>query len=326
MVGTLSLLEENEVHVVRLPEDGRPELEPTAHLRHPAGEIWQLQPAPHDRDLFFSVHSPVGKSAEGLRASLWRPDEAASGLEEQLSLGLPTTCVRWHGPSEVASLSEDEVVVWKLREGEASLAERMGKQQLGGDSVSVLKFDPFFKRQVSTAVKSSILTFDSRSGKEAWRVDDAHAPQVRDLDFNPLRPYTFSSGGDDCCVKFWDYRKVDAPLLNLELHSHWVWTVSYNPAYDQLLVSSSSDTFVNLWDVSSVSSSAKEGECEHTRKRTPHGVDHLIKTYDEHEDSVYSVAWSCGSDPFVFASLSYDGRLVVCRVPQAEQDRVLLSA
>lgn len=102
--------------------------------------------------------------------------------------------------------------------------------------------------------------------------------------------------------------------------------MSYNPAYDQLLASSSSDTFVNLWDVSSVSSSAKEGECSHARKRAAHGVDHLIKTYDEHEDSVYSVAWSCGSDPFVFASLSYDGRLVVCRVPQAEQDRVLLSA
>jgi hypothetical protein len=40
----------------------------------------------------------------------------------------------------------------------------------------------------------------------------------------------------------------------------------------------------------------------------------LIKSFEEHEDSVYSIAW--GSSTWVFASLSYDGRVVINRVPE----------
>ena len=54
--------------------------------------------------------------------------------------------------------------------------------------------------------------------------------------------------------------------------------------------------------------------------RTKDGV---IATFDEHEDSVYAVEWST-ADPWVFASLSYDGRLVINRVPRAEKYKILL--
>lgn len=37
-------------------------------------------------------------------------------------------------------------------------------------------------------------------------------------------------------------------------HTHWVWTVKYNPCHDQLLLSGGSDSVVNLWRVSSISS------------------------------------------------------------------------
>ena len=42
--------------------------------------------------------------------------------------------------------------------------------------------------------------------------------------------------------------------------------------------------------------------------------DGLVAEYDEHEDSVYAIDWST-VDPWVFASLSYDGRFVINRVP-----------
>ena len=45
--------------------------------------------------------------------------------------------------------------------------------------------------------------------------------------------------------------------------------------------------------------------------------------YEEHEDSLHAVDWSC-ADPWVFASLSYDGRLVINRVPRAEKYKILL--
>jgi len=51
----------------------------------------------------------------------------------------------------------------------------------------------------------------------------------------------------------------------------------------------------------------------------------VIKTYEEHEDSVYAVAWGVGPVPWIFASLSYDGRLVFNTVPEEEQTRILMS-
>ena len=51
--------------------------------------------------------------------------------------------------------------------------------------------------------------------------------------------------------------------------------------------------------------------------------DGVLATYEEHEDSVYAVDWSA-ADPWVFASLSYDGRLVINRVSRQFKYRILL--
>lgn len=47
--------------------------------------------------------------------------------------------------------------------------------------------------------------------------------------------------------------------------------------------------------------------------------DALIKTFEEHEDSVYSVAWGAATT-WLFASLSYDGRVVINYVPKEYAD------
>jgi WD40 repeat protein len=51
--------------------------------------------------------------------------------------------------------------------------------------------------------------------------------------------------------------------------------------------------------------------------------DGVVSLYEEHEDSVYAVEWS-SSDPWIFASLSYDGRLVINRVPRATKYSIIL--
>ncbi len=53
-------------------------------------------------------------------------------------------------------------------------------------------------------------------------------------------------------------------------------------------------------------------------------VDEVIAKYEEHEDSVYSAVWSA-ADAWIFASLSYDGRLIVNHVPQQEKFTILTS-
>lgn len=52
--------------------------------------------------------------------------------------------------------------------------------------------------------------------------------------------------------------------------------------------------------------------------------DEVIRVFEEHEDSVYSAVWSC-ADAWVFASLSYDGRLVINHVPTQEKFAILTS-
>ena len=50
--------------------------------------------------------------------------------------------------------------------------------------------------------------------------------------------------------------------------------------------------------------------------------DGLVSVWTEHEDSVYTAEWSA-ADPWTFASLSYDGRLVLGHVPQQVKFSIL---
>ena len=43
--------------------------------------------------------------------------------------------------------------------------------------------------------------------------------------------------------------------------------------------------------------------------------DRLLCVFDEHEESVYTAQWA-SNDPWLLASLSYDGRLILNRVPK----------
>jgi WD40 repeat protein len=51
-------------------------------------------------------------------------------------------------------------------------------------------------------------------------------------------------------------------------------------------------------------------------------TDGLICTFDQHEDSVYKVAWS-PADTWTFASISYAGRVVISQVPTEEKFKIL---
>jgi len=189
---------------------------------------------------------------------------------------------------------------------------------------------------IATANETHLRGWDLRSMKSAWVIENAHSQLIRDFDFNPNKQYVIASCGDDCKVKFWDVRKAESPMLTIAEHSHWVWAVKYNNFHDQLLLTSSSDSRVMLHNASSVSSEPAgqgDGEAdsdgdlddsfEASHKSSDPLEDGVLSTYEEHEDSVYAVDWS-SADPWVFASLSYDGRLVINRVPRNFKYRILL--
>jgi len=67
----------------------------------------------------------------------------------------------------------------------------------------------------------------------------------------------------------------------------------------------------------SLSSEAENEKADKTSRK-----DRLIKSYEEHEDSVYAISWATSG--WIFASLSYQGRLVVNTVPTEFSDAIML--
>jgi WD40 repeat protein len=105
-----------------------------------------------------------------------------------------------------------------------------------------------------------------------------HRYGIIDLDYNPNKPNMLTSSGKDGMIKFWDLRKsttsssngsgkrttttstsssgrLQQPILVARGgHRHWVTKVRYNPFHDQLVLSAGTDSVVNLWRMSTISS------------------------------------------------------------------------
>ncbi|XP_042630428.1 EARP-interacting protein homolog isoform X2 [Cyprinus carpio] len=249
-------------------------------------------------------------------------------------------CVLWEPMGDgkrLISLAENHVLLWDLQESStkakiSSTATLEGKGQL---KFTTGKWSPHHNStQLATANDTAIRGWDLRSMSQIYCIENAHGQLVRDLDFNPNKQYYLASCGDDCKVKFWDVRHINEPVKCLEEHSHWVWSVRYNHSHDQLLLTGSSDSRVILSNMVSISSEpfghlvddddlSDNEESQQEDKGKEPLQDSIIATYEEHEDSVYAVEWSV-ADPWLFASLSYDGRLVINRVPRALKYRILL--
>jgi WD40 repeat protein len=157
------------------------------------------------------------------------------------------------------------------------------------------------------------------------KISKAHSILARDLDFNPNKQYQLATGGDDCKTKIWDIRSPKNHILEIVRHTHWVWNVNYNRFHDQLLLTSGSDCNVNLESIVSVSSaktklSNSQDESGDELSKTEDG---LVKHYDQHEDSVYASAWSY-HNPWIFASISGDGRVVINHVPSSHKYKIMI--
>jgi len=330
LIGTHSLKDENEIHLIEVQDDDKIKCVNVFAHQH---EIWSLSPSPFDASLLFTCHNSVVKGSTQSSASLWKINNKNLNEVCQLKPHLGTVrCVLWDdGPGmnkeTVVSLDDHNIRIWKLSGNDSApvLESHLGV----GDNcqLTVGRCNPHFSNQLATATDQSIRGWDLRSNKQAYMIEGAHGGSVRDIDFNKNKPYYLVSGGDDSKVRFWDYRKVDQPVKELAVHSHWVWNVKYNPFHDQLVISSSTDWLVYLYNTISISSSPVFEISHDDDPKTvakPAKEDHLVKRYEEHEDSVYSIAWSCcETDSWTFASLSYDGRVVINRVPQEEVDKIL---
>jgi WD40 repeat protein len=136
--------------------------------------------------------------------------------------------------------------------------------------------------------------------------------RILGLDYNPNKQCYLMTCHHES-LKFWDIRRGSLPVRSYQDHHNLLARARYNPSHDELIACAYDDGTVALLRLHSVCSSPQ------------HDVeDTLVRLYDEHEDSVFKVAWSAFS-PWVFASATYNASsLVVNIVPSVEKYRILL--
>mmetsp|Transcript_40747 Transcript_40747/g.82188 ORF Transcript_40747/g.82188 Transcript_40747/m.82188 type:complete len:236 (-) Transcript_40747:217-924(-) len=195
-----------------------------------------------------------------------------------------------------------------------------------GANVTNGAWDPHHSSLMCVAQGTCMAGVDLRDGgrgKRSFNIQDAHAGACRDIDFNPNAKAFVVSCGDDRLIKFWDLRKAETPVMILAGHTHCCSTVKYNRFHDQILLSGGTDSVVNLWRAGTVSSSPLlDMDGEQASSKLEVG-DYKVCSILDHEESVYSVAWSA-CDAWVFASVDYSGRVAINQVPSAEKYKILL--
>jgi len=347
LVGTQSLKSTNKVHLIDFDDDNN--LINKFIFLHTPGEVWNISSSPLDKNILGTCYNVVADGKASIKASLWRIpplDEMEPPLLSELTSGGNTKQnslqhiadlnadhgdikkILWNPSSDdnqILTVSDRHIDLWKNNNSSVDLTGSIllqGKEQL---QYNVARFNPHHGgTQIATGIDTCVKGYDLRSMALTFNIDNAHSQMIRDLDFNPNKQYYFATCSDDCKVKFWDTRNTKECLMIRSDHSHWVWSVRYNNFHDQLVLTSSSDSRVILSNIASLSSEpyGHVDEDDDLSDREP-DTDRVITYFDEHEDSVYSVEWS-SSDPWIFASVSYDGRLVINRVPRVEKYKILL--
>jgi len=342
LAGTQSLRLENQLCQLEVDDDW---VQISKRLLpHSAGEIWHIAGSPNDSQVVATVHAAWTGSTFDYGATVWRIDADKGQLVKQARFQPPErpkkiTSIEWH-PTDgdrgcvVADLGF--TIVDLNSETMREISNKQIETKIVAH-ITMAAWNPHLNgNTVAMAIGSGVQAYDIRSMSESFQIDSAHLPTVRHIDFNPNVQYTMATCGDDGRVALWDSRKCSQPLTTRNDHAHWVWQVRFNPIHDQLLLSCSSDTRLVLNSIASLSSEAPDLLAEaaagsdeagqnngsEASSSVPRLGDQLLERIEEHEESVYACAWSAG-DPWVFASLSYDGRVIVHRVKREHKYRIL---
>ena len=325
LAGTLSLKgNNNQIHLLEYVESTNL-IECNAIWNH-SSEIWSLSccPSSMNKDYFFTVWK---KEQGSTGATLWSLEQGASvKLKHLLTLDMPASRVVW----DPAGLSDHILVLGETGPYALSIVNMdtgckshkvSGKIPLDNvQRVAGGAWDPNHPNSAVLAADTSLVQCDLRAKQHTGVSEHAHAGCVCDVQYNANKMHHLASGGDDGMLKVWDMRRFVSPLAVVEAHDHWISSIRFNPFHDQLMLSSSTDCTVKLWNLLAVSSAAAQNAQELETRAS----EALLRTLNEYEDSVYSTAWSACT-PWVFASVSYNGRVLMHQVPKDTKHKILLS-
>ncbi|KAJ2779056.1 Protein tssc1 [Coemansia javaensis] len=353
VLGTLGITEPSEIHLVDFDSD-RGALHGLVY-RHPCG-VRALASVPWDPAQLLVVGSGTGPPGAPPAALVALPDvpedmaPGAGGLEratahvaplgvappEDQPLPHAVVCHPAAHCREAATVSGASVQIWDFAPAGPTAAHAIAAARHAMDDIEAAAWHPADPARLATADGMCVRAWDTRAEPRRQQtavIEYAHSGKARCLDFNPNLPYMLATGGDDGSVRIWDMRSPSAAVVDIANHTHWVYSVAFNPGHDQLLLSAGGDGLVNLERAAAVSSAqvisaqdsdAKGSDSDSDSPAAGAGAaDGLVAQFDDHETSVYATRWSAG-DSWIFASLSFGGRMVINAVPQEEKYKILL--
>ncbi|KAH1244186.1 WD repeat-containing protein DWA2 [Glycine max] len=249
LAGTLSLKEENEVHLIRLSSSGT-ELFCEGLFSHP-NEIWDLVSCPFDQRIFSTVYS----NGETYGAAIWQIPELygelnSPQLERITSLDTDSgkiKCILWW-PSgrhdKLISINEENLYLWNL-----DVSKKIALVQ-SQDSAGMLHklsggaWNPHDVSSVAATCESYLQFWDVRTMKKTMSIECSH---VCSVDYHPQKQHMLVTAEHESGIHIWDLRKPKVPIQELPGHTHWylpfcitciarTWTVKCNPEYDGMIL------------------------------------------------------------------------------------------
>ena len=226
-VGTQRLRGGNDVHIVTHDRD-RDGARCTAVLSHPDGEIWSMDARPAEAGSNDAARADILATAfdGGSRAggvSIWRlpasldagstptrgeltrvastPSSTSGKDESEDALSNPR-CVRWStaDPSILAVVGDTFVSIARVDASAGTELTMTTRGSLPEGSVvgSSCSFHPDEPEVVAVGVDTAVSVYDARSGlhRASQTIQNAHALQVRSVEYNPKRGGVHADGDD----------------------------------------------------------------------------------------------------------------------------------
>jgi WD40 repeat protein len=361
VAGTCGMDDTMYLHLLRFHSD----LNQVRHeiiLEHPSGPVRSIATSPSDKSMLLTA------TESSCEATLWKiPGEllesssandysqgdeeddypaAETGVLEQravLSSEGNIVDMKWRGGDDdepassfgdVLTLDEDgNLKQWDVAFG-AGESTRHCKVDTSKSSWNLpphMSWDPHSVDTLAISVGTDVSLLDWRD-PNAVETLCCHRYGITALDYNPNKPHTLVTAGQEGLLKFWDLRSHKQPLLTVRGgHRHWAVDVEYNPFHDQLILSAGTDSAVNLWRISTISSAPlltlddddTEDPATTPSSSSSSSSPNVLVSRLDLMNSVYATAWGA-ADAWIYASVTYDGSVVLNHVPSKEKYKILL--